>query len=77
MTNSIFILALFVSISYILLKFLEMRLILKQKKPLKFLFRDGVIVYFSVFVGIFVVNKMIPLKGFSKPISVFTDNPDF
>ena len=77
MTNSIFILALFVSISYILLKFLEMRLILKQNKPLKFLFRDGVIVYFSVLVGNFIINQMIPLKGFSKPISVFTDTPDF
>lgn len=77
MTNSIFILALTISISYILFKFLEMRFILKQNKPLKFIFRDSIMVYFSVLIGNFIMNQTTPFSGFSKPISVFTDIPDF
>ena len=77
MSNSIFISALVISIVYIIFKFLEMRLILKETKPLKFMFRDSIIVYFSVLIGNFVMGQMEPLKNMSKQVSVFTDNPTF
>jgi hypothetical protein len=75
MSNSIFISALVISIVYIIFKFLEMRLILKETKPLKFMLRDSIIVYFSVLIGNFVMGQMEPLKNMSKQVSVFTDNP--
>ena len=77
MEKSIFISALVISIVYILFKFLEMRLILKETKPLKFMLRDSIIVYFSVLIGNFVMGQMEPLKNMSKQVSVFTDNPTF
>jgi hypothetical protein len=77
MSNSIFISALVISIVYIIFKFLEMRLILKETKPLKFMLRDSIIVYFSVLIGNFVMGQMEPLKNMSKQVSVFTDNPTF
>jgi|TARA_B110001450_G_scaffold255810_1_gene284329 hypothetical protein len=77
MSNSIFISALVISIVYIIFKFLEMRLILKEAKPLKFMLRDSIIVYFSVLIGNFVMGQMEPLKNMSKQVSVFTDNPTF
>jgi|TARA_B110001450_G_scaffold3582_2_gene3711 membrane protein YdbS with pleckstrin-like domain len=77
MGNSIFISALVISIVYILFKFLEMRLILKESKPLKFMLRDGILVYFSVIIGYFVIQQMEPLQSISGPIAVFTDSPDF
>ena len=77
MGNSIFISALVISIVYILFKFLEMRLILKESKPLKFMLRDGILVYFSVIIGYFVIQQMEPLRSISGPIAVFTDSPDF
>ena len=77
MSNSIFISALVISIVYIIFKFLEMWLILKETKPLKFMLRDSIIVYFSVLIGNFVMGQMEPLKNMSKQVSVFTDNPTF
>ena len=77
MSNSIFISALVISIVYIIFKFLEMRLILKEAKPLKFMLRDSIIVYFSVLIGNFVMGQMEPLKNMSKQVSVCTDNPTF
>jgi len=77
MEKSIFISALVISIVYILFKFLEMRLILKESKPLKFMLRDGILVYFSVIIGYFVIQQMEPLRSISGPIAVFTDSPDF
>ena len=77
MEKSIFISALVISIVYILFKFLEMRLILKESKPLKFMLRDGILVYFSVIIGYFVIQQMEPLRSISGTIAVFTDSPDF
>lgn len=77
MGNSIFISALVISIVYILFKFLEMRMILKENKPLKFMLRDSILVYFSVLIGYFVIQQMEPMKSIGGPIAVFTDVPDF
>ena len=58
MTNSIFLKAGVVSVVYIIVKFLEMRFIIKENKPLKKLARDGLIVYFSVLGGDFVLQQI-------------------
>lgn len=79
MTN-IFVLAAIISIVFLLAKFLEMRYIEKESKPLKFLIRDAFLVYFSVIIANFVIDQINPvIKGVtsSKITPVFTDNPGF
>lgn len=65
-----------VSIIYGLLRFIEMRFILKENKPLKDLFRDTIIVFISTAVGILVLQQFATNIGKSVP-KVFTDKPNF
>lgn len=79
MTN-IFVLAAIISIVFLLAKFLEMRYIEKESKPLKLLIRDSFLVYFSVIITNFVIHQINPvIKGVTstKITPVFTDNPGF
>jgi len=78
MKKNKFVLALAISIVYSLIKFIEMKFILKEKKPLKVLFRDAVIVYLSILAGIFIIEQVIPIKGnLTEKIGAFTNTPDF
>ncbi len=73
-----FVLAAVIAIVYIVFLFLEMRFILKENKPLKTLFRDGLLVYLSVLLGDFLLNQLAPLgKSVMKNPVVFTNSPDF
>lgn len=65
-----------VSIMYIIFRFIEMRFILKENKPLKVLFRDTIIVYLSTVSGLFVLDQFATNIGKSAP-KVFTDLPNF
>ena len=79
MTN-IFVSAAIISIVFLLAKFLEMRYIEKESKPLKLLIRDSFLVYFSVIITNFVIHQINPvIKGgtSTKITPVFTDNPGF
>jgi hypothetical protein len=74
----IFVTAAIISFVFLIAKFLEMRFIEKEAKPLKYLIRDSLIVYFSVVAGHFVINQLNPvLEGGKKLTPVFTDNPGF
>jgi len=77
--DNIFIIAAIISIIYLIVKFLEMRIIEKENKPLKLLIRDSLLVYFSVVLGYFIISQINPIiHGGSKPNTpVFTDNPGF
>ena len=55
MKDSIFIIGIAISSIYLIGKFIEMRFILKENKPLKVLFRDTLLVYVSVIVGSFIL----------------------
>ena len=78
MSNSIFITALGISIIYALLKFVEMRFIIKENKPFKVIFRDTFFVYLSVVGGNFIFEQMGTLGEIaSSSTKAFTDNPDF
>ena len=75
--KSIFFNAAVMSIVYILFRFIEMRYILKNKKSMKELMRDGLIVYFSIIVGDFVLSQFLE-SSFEKPgTEAFIDQPDF
>jgi hypothetical protein len=76
--NNIFIIASFVAIIFLIAKFFEMRLILKENKPFGLLFRDTLLVYFSVVIGNFFIGQISPLMQEGGTITqVFTDNPSF
>uniref|UniRef100_A0A6C0B1Z0 Uncharacterized protein n=1 Tax=viral metagenome TaxID=1070528 RepID=A0A6C0B1Z0_9ZZZZ len=77
-----FIIAGIISFVFFFAKFIEMRLVEKENKPLKFLIRDSLLVYVSVVIGSFVVEQLKPViqdggeQVTSNP-AVFTDNPGF
>lgn len=76
-----FIISSVVSIIFLIIKFIEMRFIEKENKPLKFLIRDAILVYFSVVCGFLIIEQVQPVMedGFVSNSStpVFTDNPGF
>ena len=78
--ENIFIIAAVISIIFFIAKFLEMRFLDKEPKPLKLLVRDSLLVYFSVICGYFVLEQIKPAinsGGSGIAIPVFTDNPEF
>jgi hypothetical protein len=79
--DNIFIISSVISVVYFIAKFIEMRYFDKETKPLKFLIRDSLLVYFSVICGYFILDQVGPLiKSDSKGNTltpVFTDNPEF
>ena len=70
-----------ISFIFLIAKFIEMRFVEKETKPLKLLIRDSLLVYFSVVFGDFVIGQVNPMiKGGSSASTVtqvFTDNPGF
>ena len=63
---------------YLLMKFVEMRIAVKETKPIKELVRDTVIVYLSAIVGLYIIDEFIPTTDVAKTLTnVFTDLPGF
>lgn len=77
MSNSIFLTAIAVSLAYLVFRFIEMRLILKENKPLKILARDTLLVYLSVLLGNFIMNQFGSSSMGKKMTEVFTNSPEF
>ena len=79
--DNIFLIAGIISVIFFLVKFLEMRYVEKESKPLKLLIRDTLVVYVSVVAGNFVYEQVTPVlaetvKTPSAPIA-FTDDAPF
>lgn len=78
--NNIFLVAGIISVIYFIGKFLEMRYIDNEPKPLKILVRDTLLVYVSVVCGNFIIDQLQPVLNEAdiqdNPL-VFTDNPSF
>jgi len=63
---------------YLLMKFVEMRMIKKDKKEIKDLIRDTLIVYLSAMVGLYIISEFMPNESVIKTVTnVFTDMPGF
>jgi hypothetical protein len=76
--ENIFVIASVIAVTYIIAKFIEMRFIEKESKPLKILIRDALVVYISVLFGDFIIRQVNPvINSVSKATPVFTDNPGF
>lgn len=79
--SNIFLAAAVVSVVYFIAKFMEMKYVDKEMKPIKVLFRDVLLVYISVVVGFFVIDQLNPvvqetLHTTNIPLA-FTDDPPF
>ena len=77
MAKSIYLIATAVSICFLIGKFIEMKFILKENKPLKVLFRDAVFVYISVILGSMIVESFSSVDILKKAPEIFTNKPDF
>ena len=78
--DNIFIIAAIVSVIFVIAKFIEMRFIDKESKPLKLLIRDALLVYISVIIGYFILGQLKPMiqdGGTIVAPQVFTGNPEF
>lgn len=79
--NNIFAISAVVSIVYLIIKFIEMRFVDKENKPLKTLIRDALLVYVSSVFGFFILEQLNPVivnvTERNKITPVFTDNPEF
>lgn len=78
MLNNKFTVSTSIAICFLILKIIENKFILKEnKKPMKFLVRDTIIVYISCFIGLFVIEQLTPLTEIAKVPTVFVNEPDF
>jgi len=80
--ENIFIIAGVISFIFLIIKFIEMRFIEKEAKPLKLLIRDTLVVYISVIFANFILTQLKPViqqGGNTVTVNpaVFTDNPSF
>ncbi len=77
--NVNFMLASIISVVYFLFKFLEMRMLDKENKPLKDILKETMIVYVSVLAGEFVLNQVTPVANSltSETTGAFTNDPQF
>jgi TctA family transporter len=77
--NNIFYISAVISFIFTIAKFIEMKYIEKDVKPLKLLLRDALLVYFSVIIGYFVIEQFNPIINNSenKVTPIFTGNPEF
>jgi len=79
--SNIFINAGAISIIYFIAKFIEMRFIEQENKPLKVLIKDSLIVYICILVGHYLIEQLSPMiqegGSVSSTPAVFTGNPDF
>lgn len=74
-----FTIAIVISISYFILKFVEMRVIVKKNKTIKDIIRETLLVYLSCISGFFIYEQLSPMKNMIKQTTptVFTGEPDF
>ena len=77
MTQSIFVACVAIAIVYLLFRFIEMRFVLKEKKPIKVLIRDTLMVYLSVVIGNFILSQFSTSIIVPKAPEVFTGAPGF
>ena len=66
-----------IAVVYLLVKFVEMRFLIKESKPVKDLIRDTIIVYISGILGLFVFDQLVPLTIKKVETSAFTGKAEF
>ena len=75
-----FIYSLAISVIFFLFKFLEMKFLPEdEKKPLKVIIKETLLVYFAAVTGIMLYSQfdIKDIKGGNKATMAFVDNPSF
>jgi hypothetical protein len=76
--DNVFIQAGIIAALYLLLKFGEMRFVLKEAKPMKVLLKDTSIVFLSSIMGMYIIDQFMLQGEPSKNVpSAFMDSPTF
>ena len=76
--DNVFVQAGIIAVLYLLIKFGEMRFVLKENKPVKLLMRDTVVVYVSAVTGLYIIDQFMLQGEAVKPVpKAFIDNPTF
>ena len=75
--ESIFTTGLAIAFVYFILKFIELRYIIKQPKAIKELIRDSIIVYVSSIIGLYTIEQFADTIIGSKTPPAMTGNPEF
>jgi len=75
--ENIYLIGLVISIIFLVSKFMEMRFITKENKPLKTIIIDTFFVYFSVIIGNFIMDQFNLKTQILTDAPVFVDNPKF
>jgi hypothetical protein len=76
MTNE-FVLSATISIMYIIIRFIEMRFVSKEMKPLKGVIKDTILVYLSSVIGVYVIDQFVNTGTLRRKPSVFTGAATF
>ena len=68
-----------ITICYLLINILEMRFLNNETKPLKELFKNSLLVFFSSLCGIYILSNMNSnsLKSAQQSTEIFTGTPEF
>ena len=74
--ENVFMNSIIISIIYILLKYLEMKLIIKEIKPMKLIIRDTLLVFISSVSGFFIFSQINNGIGKTQP-SAFVGDANF
>lgn len=79
--DNIFLVAGVITFIFFISKFLEMRYVEKEARPLKVLIKDALLVFLCIVVGNYILEQVNPVLNdtLSSNITqtVFTDNPPF
>ena len=75
--DNIYVIALTISVVYMISKFFEIRFILKENINLKQLTIDTILVYFSVILGTFIIEQFLNKTKNLTQAPVFIDTPKF
>lgn len=75
--DNIYVIALTISVVYIISKIFEIRFILKENINLKKLTIDTILVYFSVILGTFITEQFLSKTKNLTQAPVFIDSPKF
>lgn len=78
--DNIYIIAIIISLLFMIFKYIEYRQSTDENKSLKPLFKDGIIIFICIIGGNYIYKNVLsgynPQDG-GKPTLVFTDNPEF
>tara|TARA_Y100001935_G_C17273664_1_gene493417 strand:- start:937 stop:1167 length:231 start_codon:yes stop_codon:yes gene_type:complete len=66
-----------IAIVFAIVKFIEMRFLVKETKPVKEVTRDVLVVYLSAVLGIFVLEQVDITDNAKTNTSVFVGTPEF